>query len=405
MQNHKKNILIFIDWFLPGTNSGGPVRSYANMIDHLGDSFNFYIITRNVDYCSTEVYNDINSNNWNQLNENTRVYYFSDDHLRIKNIKNLIRKTNFDIAYINGIYSWYFSILPLLLLKRSTRIIVSARGMLNPQAFTSKKLKKKVYLKVAKSLGLFQKVIFQATNGDEEIFVKKEIGRNVQVVVAPNFPRKIHGFENKSVQKTPGEIRLINVARISKEKGTLYLIELFLQFHHGNIELDLYGPIYDTEYWEQCKTAIFKLPKNVQVTYKGILKSEEVPSTLVSYHFFIMTTEGENFGHSILEALSVGLPVIISDQTPWRNLSLKKVGWDISMKDKKYFHKVLIQTVEMDQKQYQEYSNCASAYAQEIINDPNIYSTYELLFLENIPLADSRENEETALSKEEAYED
>ena len=38
----KKKILIFIDWFLPGINSGGPVRSYFNMISHLEEEFDFY---------------------------------------------------------------------------------------------------------------------------------------------------------------------------------------------------------------------------------------------------------------------------------------------------------------------------------------------------------------------------
>ncbi len=40
---HRTKILITIDWFLPGTLSGGPVRSYANIIEHLKDDFEFYI--------------------------------------------------------------------------------------------------------------------------------------------------------------------------------------------------------------------------------------------------------------------------------------------------------------------------------------------------------------------------
>ena len=44
----KIKILLFIDWFLPGTKSGGPVRSYANLISHFKDDYDFYVITRNV---------------------------------------------------------------------------------------------------------------------------------------------------------------------------------------------------------------------------------------------------------------------------------------------------------------------------------------------------------------------
>ena len=55
----RKKILITIDWFLPGTKSGGPVRSYANMMEHLSSYHDFYIITRDTDYCSDEVYKDV----------------------------------------------------------------------------------------------------------------------------------------------------------------------------------------------------------------------------------------------------------------------------------------------------------------------------------------------------------
>ena len=44
-----------------------------------------------------------------------------------------------DSILINGVYSWYFSILPLLILKKKgIKKIISTRGMLNPQAFSSK---------------------------------------------------------------------------------------------------------------------------------------------------------------------------------------------------------------------------------------------------------------------------
>ena len=61
----RKKILITIDWFLPGTKSGGPVRSYANMLDHLGAYYDFYIVTRDTDFLSDEVYSNIESNAWN----------------------------------------------------------------------------------------------------------------------------------------------------------------------------------------------------------------------------------------------------------------------------------------------------------------------------------------------------
>ncbi|MBM3917811.1 MAG: glycosyl transferase, partial [Sphingomonadales bacterium] len=45
------SVCLTIDWYLPGTNSGGPVRSVANLVAAMPNT-HFYIITRNTDYCS-----------------------------------------------------------------------------------------------------------------------------------------------------------------------------------------------------------------------------------------------------------------------------------------------------------------------------------------------------------------
>jgi len=44
-----------------------------------------------------------------------------------------------------------------------------------------------------------------------------------------------------------------------------------------------------------------------------------------------MPTFAENYGHAIAESLSMGTPVLISDNTPWRKLGEKGLGWDINL--------------------------------------------------------------------------
>lgn len=50
-----------------------------------------------------------------------------------------------------------------------------------------------------------------------------------------------------------------------------------------------------------------------------------------------MPTQGENYGHVFIEALSSGTPILLSDQTPWRNLKDKGIGWDIPLARKDRF--------------------------------------------------------------------
>jgi len=88
----------------------------------LKDEFAFNIFSRNTDYCEDIPYPDIIADEWNELEKYVNVYYFSKDGLSKSNLKNLLFSTDFDVLYLNGIYSWWFSILPLLLVRNSLKI-------------------------------------------------------------------------------------------------------------------------------------------------------------------------------------------------------------------------------------------------------------------------------------------
>ncbi len=89
---------------------------------------------------------------------------------------------------------------------------------------------------------------------------------------------------------------------------------------------------------------------------------------------------GENYGHAIFEALTTGLPVLISDQTPWRNLEQMKVGWDIPLQMKEKFVDAITQAAGWDQQQYTEWSESAYTYAKEYILKQGALAKYRQLF-------------------------
>jgi glycosyltransferase involved in cell wall biosynthesis len=85
------------------------------------------------------------------------------------------------------------------------------------------------------------------------------------------------------------------------------------------VSLSIYGPAEDLEYWLLCQRQIELMPVNINIKYYGEVEHKIVPLVLSKADVFILPTLGENFGHVIFEALSVGTPVIISDNTPWVN--------------------------------------------------------------------------------------
>lgn len=59
------------------------------------------------------------------------------------------------------------------------------------------------------------------------------------------------------------------------------------------------------------------LPAHIEATYCGPRTPSEVPALMREHDLFFFPTLGENYGHVIIESLSAGTPVLISDQTPW----------------------------------------------------------------------------------------
>ncbi|MGC1473634.1 MAG: glycosyltransferase family 4 protein [Psychroserpens sp.] len=363
-----KKVLAFIDWYRPGFKAGGTITAFGNFVDHLEHNFTFKIVTRNTDYLSTQPYAQTASDVWGDKGR-TKCYYISKLQLSMKLIRNLVKDEKFHILYINGIFSFYFSILPLYYGK-GKKIIINPHGMLSKQAFSVKSTKKKFFIGFANAINLYKNSTFHVANADEAKSVRNKIKNFRSIKIANQFPRKIKSevFQPKYLTSP---LRLVNVARISTEKGTLKMIK---SLHHSknNIILDIFGPIYDKQYWSVCNAAIKELPPNITVNYRGVIDGNSVVDMLREYHYFILFSEGENFGHSILEALSTGCPVVISNNTPWRDLESKGIGWDIDIDIEKKIVYVFERIFNLKQDEYDLLSKKAFNFAKDFSNDKNL---------------------------------
>ncbi|MCW3082849.1 MAG: glycosyl transferase family protein [Bacteroidetes bacterium] len=377
-----KKVLIFIDWYLPGYKAGGPIQSVSNLVEHLKEEFEFSIITRDTDYMETTPYPGVKSNEWNTLPNGVKVYYISQDQLTRSNVRNLIRKSDFDSVYLNGIYSLYFTLIPLMYLrkKHDKNVVIAARGMFSEGSMSIKKTKKQFFIRAVKVLKLFDNVMFHATTEAEKHEIRAICGDKMQIRTAANLPQKnsISAFSKR--EKEMGKLRMVNVARIAPEKNLLCALQVLKQVKE-EVEFDFYGPVYDQEYWSECKLVLDELPQNVKANYKGSIDSGKVPKLLKNYHFMFMPTTGENFGHIILQSLSAGTPVIISDQTPWKHLPEKHTGWDLPLDKPSAFAEAIDSCASMAQADYDRMSKAAYQQALEYVNNPAIIEQNRHLFL------------------------
>lgn len=355
-------ILITIDWFLPGTNSGGPVRSVANLIKALPEC-QFYIFTRNKDYCATGVYEGIKSDQWVRFSENCSVFYCSEQNLSKATLEAQLKAIAPDVLYINGVYSKAFSQWPLRLGKRmKLKTIVAARGMLSPHALRVKAYKKYLFLTWMRWINAYAHVTFHATAEAESSDIRKVLGSQVNVSVIPNLAQ-LAVPKIQAIPKESGELKLVSIGRIAPEKGTLHGLNA-LKAQMGTITLDLYGACYNEAYWKQCLHVISELPGNIQVKYHGACPSEDVSNHLVTAHALLLPSEGENFGHAIVEAFANSRPVVISKNTPWKDLAVQKAGWDLSNDE---LSTAITNLVQFDQATYNAWCEGAILYYQNQI--------------------------------------
>ena len=165
-----------------------------------------------------------------------------------------------------------------------------------------------------------------------------------------------------------------------RSKNLLYLLRL-LKTVTCECSLNVIGPIEDVAYEQDCRQVISKLPGNVTVKFSGSVSNEDALRLVADSDFMVLPTVGENFGHAIFEALSLGIPVLISDQTYWRDLETDQAGWDFSLSRPELFRAVLERMGQMDREEYQLWQTGAHQRAIRFFEANDLKSAYMELLL------------------------
>ncbi len=380
-------ILVLLDYYLPGFKAGGPVRSIANLVDALGDELEFRIITRDRDAGDAERYPGIRPGAWQPCGK-ASVCYLAPEQMTSRTLAHLIRATPHDVLYLNSFFSPFFTVRVLLLrrlgLLPPRPVVLSPKGELSRGALGEKALKKRAYLAVSRGLHLYDDLIWQASTSDEAREIRDAMIHDQslpkRICVASDLSRPYIPDETTRRVKTPGVLRLAFLSRISPKKNLIGALEI-LGGTSASIELDIFGPLEDRDYWAECERRLRGLPPSVRAAYRGVLAPQEVGPTLAGYDLLLLPTKGENYGHVIVEALAAGCPVLISDRTPWRGLAAHGAGWDLPLTDLDAFRRVLETCAAMGPEEHRALSRGAIAFAERHAHAAAPVEQHRALFL------------------------
>ncbi len=107
----------------------------------------------------------------------------------------------------------------------------------------------------------------------------------------------------------PGEIILLYVGRVSREKGVELLADAFMELvlEGETVTLAVVG---DGPYREEMQASLYGYP----AIFTGYLTGMELQSAYASSDIFVFPSATDTFGNVVLEAQASGLPVIVSDE-------------------------------------------------------------------------------------------
>jgi glycosyltransferase involved in cell wall biosynthesis len=381
----KKRCLLFTEYFLPGHAGGGATQTSKNLIERLGDRYDFCVLTGDRESPGAKPYDNVAFGKWVAV-IGAKTFYSAVTFSYLFSLPKLVREANPDVVYLNGFFSprmVLFMLLRRFWLIPKIPVIVAPEDELSEGAMNTKRRKKDIFIFITKLFGLYkQKVVWKASSPREKKEIENIFGKKTNIHIAASAtPRML--FENFSIDEKPkkekGKVIFSFISRITVKKNLHYTIEAMKELK-GDVRFDVYGPIEDEIYWrEKCETAMNDLPKNIEIVLHGSVPHSEVTQRLSTSHFFVLSTLSESFGHVVLEAMAGGCPVVLSDRTPWLDLETKGLGWDILLDDKKKWKAVLQHCVDMSAEDYERMALRARQYAVAKLDSPEIINAnYEL---------------------------
>ena len=304
---------------------GGPVIGLINLVKsqkkiNPSDSINILtsVLDNEEEYYVQKYKKELNSLGIKVLS--FKAFTFFRVISNIYKVCNLITKN--DVLHIHGLYRF-----PVILCAITSRIIkkpyiIRTHGSLDP------------YLKKQSSFGKFGQIlkfisenIIETSNlnaaafihftSEEESLLAKPFHSNLNPMIVPNGVEEpnhnINAIDFHKTLKLPRTMKVILfLGRIHPKKGINLLIEGFKIALKKNkdIALVFVGPDNDNLIDQYISK---KDLKNKPIFYLGQIDHDQIGSYFKGADIFALTSYTENFGIAVVEAISYGCPVLISE--------------------------------------------------------------------------------------------
>ena len=242
----------------------------------------------------------------------------------------LFGKTNFDVVVYQTPWLGNIFFLELVRLFKNLPTIVFPRGSFSHRALTQSAFKKKVFMALLPSVFRSKSTAFVALSSQEAKQTEMLTG-STNVYVIPNATVDLWMDSNRSAGR---DTVFLYFGRITAGKGIERLLDGWIDFvseastDTNQHKLKFVGPV-DAGVGEDLLEQINKC-SDFNVEYGHEVSSKDKVNLLNSCDYFVLLSESEGQSMAMLEALSCGLPCIITDECNYDLLVEEGAGWCLS---------------------------------------------------------------------------
>lgn len=230
-----------------------------------------------------------------------------------------------DIIHSHGLWNMTNIYSGIVAHKTKKPHIISPEGTLSQVALRKNFLLKKISLLSGQKKIINAADCLHATSILEYDMIRKAGYRN-PIAIIPNgidVPKDIYKRKNHINRRK----RLLYLGRITPVKGIDTLLKAWSTIQNKYNEWDLYVTgIDDRGYEKQMKDMVRNINAK-RVTFTGPVYAKDKTEAYLNADIFVLPSYTENFAIAVAEALSYGIPSIVTKAAPWSGIEKYKVGW------------------------------------------------------------------------------
>jgi glycosyltransferase involved in cell wall biosynthesis len=259
-----------------------------------------------------------------------RMRWIVDTSLQ-RRLKNTIRAATG--VHIHGVWETHCMIAAGIARECKRPYVISVHGMLEQWALRSKRLKKALYAALVEIRRMQRAACLRALSLDE-VDDYRRLGLTNPIAIIPNGtdaqPGATPGLFLDAYPQLTGKRTILFLGRLHQKKGLQLLLQAWARVSSkaDDVHLVIAGP--DSENMRASLEKVTdELKLRSSVTFTGMLTGEQKWSAFAAASLFVLPSYSEGFSIAILEALAMGLPVIVTTPCHIPEVAIHDCGWVI----------------------------------------------------------------------------